>query len=329
MAIKEQDVVLVAKDTSGNKVIQMPITRVENVEGAIKTINKVAPDATGNVAINTVANATKATQDASGNVITTTYATKTELSKKLDTSSAFTKATADTLYLGKSAKAVSAGTADTATKATQDGTGKVIATTYATKSELTSGLNGKLGKTEKATAAITADSATKAAQDDAGNVIVDTYATKDSLENKLDKTATAVEATKLGKTTVGGSTTPIYLKEGVPTSCSSFIPSSGGTFTGTVYAPAFQISSDKRLKTDLNLIEDSLSKVATLKGYTYNMNGYSTKRAGLIAQDIKNIFPEAVMINEEGWLTVDYAAITALLINAVNELNFRISNLKG
>lgn len=197
MAIKEQDVVLVAKDTSGNKVIQMPITRVENVEGAIKTINEIAPDASGNVAINTVANATKATQDASGNVITATYATKAELSNKLDSSSAFTKAQADNLYLGKSAKATSASMADTATsatKATQDGTGKVIATTYATKTEVTSGLSGKLDKTAKATSAITADTATsatsavnatKATQDASGNVITTTYATKSEVTTGL------------------------------------------------------------------------------------------------------------------------------------------------
>ena len=197
MAIKEQDVVLVAKDTSGNKVIQMPITRVENVEGAIKTINEIAPDASGNVVINTVANATKATQDASGNVITATYATKAELSNKLDSSSAFTKAQADNLYLGKSAKATSASMADTATsatKATQDGTGKVIATTYATKTEVTSGLSGKLDKTAKATSAITADTATsatsavnatKATQDASGNVITTTYATKSEVNTGL------------------------------------------------------------------------------------------------------------------------------------------------
>ena len=191
MAIKEQDVVLVAKDTSGNKVIQMPITRVENVEGAIKTVNKVAPDAIGNVAINTVANATKATQDASGNVITATYATKTELAKKLNTSSAFTKAQANKLYLGKSAKATSASVADTATsatKATQDASGNVITTTYATKTEVTVGLSGKLGKTEKATSAITADtatSATKASQDAAGNDIPTTYATKAEVNTGL------------------------------------------------------------------------------------------------------------------------------------------------
>ena len=50
MALKEQDVVLYSTDTSGNKVIQMPITRVENVEGAVKTVDGVAPDENGNVA---------------------------------------------------------------------------------------------------------------------------------------------------------------------------------------------------------------------------------------------------------------------------------------
>lgn len=57
-----------------------------------------------------------------------------------------TKEVADNYYLGKTAKAVSANTADTAstaTKATQDANGNVIPETYATKSELTSGLATK------------------------------------------------------------------------------------------------------------------------------------------------------------------------------------------
>lgn len=90
--------------------------------------------------------AIKATQDASGNVITATYATKAELSNKLDASSAFTKAQADNLYLGKSAKATSASVADTATsatKATQDSEGNIITSTYATKTEVTQDLAGK------------------------------------------------------------------------------------------------------------------------------------------------------------------------------------------
>lgn len=73
---------------------------------------------------------------------------------------AISQAYADEHYLGKTAKAVSAGTADTAgsaTKATQDASGNVITSTYATKTEVTSGLSGKLGKTEKASSASTAD----------------------------------------------------------------------------------------------------------------------------------------------------------------------------
>ena len=51
MALKEQDVVLYSTDSDGNKIIQMPITRVENVEGAVKTVNGVSPNDSGNVTI--------------------------------------------------------------------------------------------------------------------------------------------------------------------------------------------------------------------------------------------------------------------------------------
>ena len=126
----------------------------------------------------TAASATKATQDASGNVITSTYATKTELSAKQNASTAVEVATAGTAVgdsthpvyvnargvatkIDKVAAAVKADTATSATsattattatnatnatnatKATQDASGNVITSTYATKTELTSGLSGK------------------------------------------------------------------------------------------------------------------------------------------------------------------------------------------
>lgn len=95
-------------------------------------------DATANAV-----SATKATQDASGNVITATYATKTALNAKQDTATAFKQTDADKLYLAKAGKAVSATSADSATKATQDASGNVITSTYATKTEVTQGLAGK------------------------------------------------------------------------------------------------------------------------------------------------------------------------------------------
>lgn len=158
-------------------------------------------DATANAV-----SATKATQDASGNVITATYATKTALNAKQDTATAFKQTDADKLYLAKAGKAVSATSADSATKATQDASGNVITTTYATKDELSTKLDASdaftkaqadtlyLGKTAKAASAATADTATsatsavnatKATQDASGNVITTTYATKSEVNTGL------------------------------------------------------------------------------------------------------------------------------------------------
>ena len=84
---------------------------------------------------------------------------------------------------GKVAKAVaadSATTADSATKATQDGDGNVISTTYAKLDE-----NGKVAKAVAADSATTAESATKATQDGDGNVISTTYATKTELSTEV------------------------------------------------------------------------------------------------------------------------------------------------
>ena len=85
MALKEQDIVLVSKDVDGTKVIQMPITRVENVEGAIKTVNGTSPDAQGNVKVTSVDKATKATQDEFGNNINEIYSKKTDVVSALAT----------------------------------------------------------------------------------------------------------------------------------------------------------------------------------------------------------------------------------------------------
>ena len=51
MALKEQDIVLYSTDNDGNKIIQMPITRVENVEGAVKTVNNISPNDSGDITI--------------------------------------------------------------------------------------------------------------------------------------------------------------------------------------------------------------------------------------------------------------------------------------
>ena len=51
MALKEQDIVFTTTDEAGNSVIQFPITRVENVEDAVRTVNKKKPDSNGDIQI--------------------------------------------------------------------------------------------------------------------------------------------------------------------------------------------------------------------------------------------------------------------------------------
>lgn len=51
MALKEQDIVFTTTDEAGNTVIQFPITRVENVEDAVRTVNKKKPDSNGDIQI--------------------------------------------------------------------------------------------------------------------------------------------------------------------------------------------------------------------------------------------------------------------------------------
>ena len=96
-----------------------------------------------------------------------------------------TKTVADQTYLGIKAKAASAATADSATKATQDGNGAVIADTYLRK-------DAKAASAGTADSATTAASATKSSQDGNGNVIVDTYLRKDE---KATSATTADSAT--------------------------------------------------------------------------------------------------------------------------------------
>ena len=51
------------------------------------------------------------------------------------------------------------------------------------------------------------------------------------------------------------------------------------------------------------------------------------RKAGLIAQDVEKVLPEAVD-GEEGEKTLDYNATIALLVNAVKEQQAQIKELK-
>ena len=91
------------------------------------------------------------------------------------------------------------------------------------------------------------------------------------------------------------------------------------------------ISSDERLKSNIRLIENPLNKLANIHGYTYNYNyDVATTVAGVLAQEVATVFPEAVTIQPDtDYMSVRYDALVSLLIGAIQELTARVATLEA
>ena len=92
--------------------------------------------------------------------------------------------------------------------------------------------------------------------------------------------------------------------------------------------------SDKNLKEDLEVIDRPLERLSQIRGYTYHMIDSDTcRQAGVLAQDVLEVLPEAVMqsvdIRGKTVYAVSYDSLIPLLIEAVRELSQEINILKG
>lgn len=98
----------------------------------------------------------------------------------------------------------------------------------------------------------------------------------------------------------------------------------GGVVTGTDVVS----TSDRRLKSDLKVIQDAVAKVCCLTGYTYTKEGAKTRQTGLIAQDVQQVLPEAV--NETGdFLALSYGSMMGLVVEALKEIVVRLDKLEA
>jgi hypothetical protein len=97
-------------------------------------------------------------------------------------------------------------------------------------------------------------------------------------------------------------------------------------FGGTVYANTTAIS-DERVKTNLEVIPDALSKVCSLSGYTYYRTDYQTdvQEAGVLAQQVQEVLPCAVTYEEEeDKYGVTYHMLSALFVEAIKDLESQV-----
>ena len=126
---------------------------------------------------------------------------------------------------------------------------------------------------------------------------------------------------------------------------SSTSSSYGLYVTGAIYATGDIVgSSDERLKKNINTIECGLDKVLRMRGVTYewkdkeatgldenkSKNTNTTPvRMGVIAQEILDIVPEAVVYDKENdRYGVEYGHLTGLLIEAIKDLNTKVEDLE-
>jgi hypothetical protein len=128
-----------------------------------------------------------------------------------------------------------------------------------------------------------------------------------------------------------------------------YVGSGGGTGPGGIGAYGVYLTnlgsswnavSDERMKTIIEPIENAAEKVSSLRaviGY-YNNDESQTRRPFLIAQDVQDVLPEAVNIQnlETGTLGMSYTDTIPLLVAAIKEqqalitaLTARITVLEG
>ena len=115
-----------------------------------------------------------------------------------------------------------------------------------------------------------------------------------------------------------------------------YMMDSSGNFhaDADVYAYSTSVGSDKKLKTNIKDIKYGLKDVLKLRGVDFD---WKEKRdgvhdIGVIAQEVKKVIPEVVQevkdLVEDTYLSVDYAKLVPVLIEAIKELKEEIDGLR-
>jgi hypothetical protein len=102
--------------------------------------------------------------------------------------------------------------------------------------------------------------------------------------------------------------------------------SSGGVWAG----------SDQRWKKDIVTLENPLDKITRLRAVKFNWKREEFKenhfpagrQIGLIAQEVEREFPELVSTDEQGYKSLAYEKLTAVLLEAIKAQQKEIQDLK-
>jgi hypothetical protein len=105
-------------------------------------------------------------------------------------------------------------------------------------------------------------------------------------------------------------------------------------FSGSVEAAAFNVTSDKRLKTDIKSLSNAVEAIMKLNPVTYkkkttlSSQDYLIKEYGFIAQELQKVMPILVQEGADAnkILTVNYISIIPVLTKAIQEQQKQIGD---
>lgn len=110
-------------------------------------------------------------------------------------------------------------------------------------------------------------------------------------------------------------------------------PSQALEVVGSVRCAAVLTTSDERKKTNIVPITSALEKIQDINGVYFDWKDTQhqgkIQSAGVIAQDVEKVLPEAVVRDDDDNLSVNYGSLIGLLINAVKEQQKEIEILKS
>ena len=141
-----------------------------------------------------------------------------------------------------------------------------------------------------------------------GLLVVDDIVTSASFNVLLSNAANASYTT-----TVTTSSTELYFNPG----------------TGVLSATNFNSLSDQNFKTNVIRLSNASTMLNELNGYSFDWkDSVSGSSYGVIAQEVEKVLPNAVT-EENGRKSVNYNAVTALLIETVKDLNQQVKDLRA
>ncbi len=104
---------------------------------------------------------------------------------------------------------------------------------------------------------------------------------------------------------------------------------------GNILSAAYLYTSDRRFKKNIERIPASLDKVSQMRGVSFDWRNdefpermFPEERTmGFIAQEVEEVAPELVKTSADGYKSVQYGNITALLVEAIKEIKNQIVGL--